>query len=505
VNFGTSFEVKINWLERIAGVRCSTLAAMSVVVDDRPVWPVPGEAVGALEWYADELLSHLAECWKPLVLRQTYPIPVAPGRPSLLRAEAEKRWAESPSDLVAREEERIAAFEDVHNLVNAFGGVYGLPALWILREGHRMVVDVGVGGCWIVPFDAARDAMVRAGDRIAARLQESDHQKWSRLISAWRGRDQGDQAQILAFSTGLDRSVAEELIRDQFLAPPADATDAANDDDELRIAARLAGALPVAQIRAVLEEVRNCHLGAREALDTVVNDASRYIDDENLAFDRAYEQGIRMAAWLRRYIETEPNERVEPFDVLERFGVEVRIVGIVPNTLDAISVWGRRYGPSVVLNRSSRRLIEDENGLNENPPEHGDAKLRHGDAKLRQAGAARATAAHELCHLLLDWDHSQTAVDVLGNRIPSWIEQRARAFAAAFLLPSVAATDTWRELGSPLDRAGLESLLRAKLCPQFGVTMALAAWKLEHGLENVLEPASLSAVVGILNDIAPWR
>jgi len=39
-----------------------------------------------------------------------------------------------PSPSVESEQQAVAAFIDVHNLINAFGGVTGLLPLWFLRD-----------------------------------------------------------------------------------------------------------------------------------------------------------------------------------------------------------------------------------------------------------------------------------------------------------------------------------------------------------------------------------
>src|SRR5882672_3021656 len=102
-------------------------------------------------------------------LRQTYPIMVQPERPSFLMAELTKRWSELPDATVESERQEIAAFEDVHNLANAFGGVSGLLPLWCLRDQDHMVIDTQES-LSEVPIQVATEAFTAAGDRIAARL-----------------------------------------------------------------------------------------------------------------------------------------------------------------------------------------------------------------------------------------------------------------------------------------------------------------------------------------------
>jgi Zn-dependent peptidase ImmA (M78 family) len=85
--------------------------------------------------------------------------------------------------------------------------------------------------------------------------------------------------------------------------------------------------------------------------------------------------------------------------------------------------------------------------------------------------------------------------------MPPWIEQRARAFAGEFLLPGQVAADLWEQEGGPTDKAGVERVLREVLCVRYGVTMAVASYKLQHGLGL----HSQDPLVGILNELAPYR
>src|SRR5258708_20469433 len=121
---------RLEWRDAYDGVKWTRIAAITLVVNDVPVWPFTGEDTDEFEWFTDELLAHLTECWKPLVLRQTYPIPVQPGRPSFLLVEAQKRWSNLPDATVEDEEAEVAEFEDTQNLATAFGCATSRLTLW---------------------------------------------------------------------------------------------------------------------------------------------------------------------------------------------------------------------------------------------------------------------------------------------------------------------------------------------------------------------------------------
>jgi Zn-dependent peptidase ImmA (M78 family) len=476
---GETIELRVKWRDVEDGVEYKTLASISVLIDSTTIWPVAGEDDQTFDWYVDELLSHLVECWKPLLLRQTYPIGIQPERPSLLRVEAETRWSGLAEAVVKEEEQRVTAFEDVHNLVNAFGGVSGLPPLWLLRSFNDMIVDTR-DDVRTVPFEAASAALNEVGTMIAKRLEVIDGLKWGRLIDAWQHREVGDRTLLLALVTGLDRQSAQFLMDSRVIDAPTSVSDAANDNDELRIAARMAGPLRVSQITEVLRRVSECPSSPALRLDSIASEAAIFLRTENMQTIRPFVQGISVAQWLRNLLGLRPHLGADPISVLRSFGVDVRGIRLEPESLDAIAVWGPKHGPAVLLNQISARTRRSNN--------------------FWRNGAVRVTAAHELCHLLLDHEHTLSAVEVLGGRMPLRVEQRAKAFAAEFLLPEQTAADAWRRAGSPYDVARLKAVLRS-LCSRFSVTRSVAAWKLEQGLE----PYHRDEIASVLNDIAPQR
>ncbi|MGH3248264.1 MAG: ImmA/IrrE family metallo-endopeptidase [Trebonia sp.] len=70
----------------------------------------------------------------------------------------------------------------------------------------------------------------------------------------------------------------------------------------------------------------------------------------------------------------------------------------------------------------------------------------------RAAPAAnRFTIAHELCHLLLDREHGNELAIASGPWAPLDIERRAKAFAAAFLMPTWLLRDAITTSSAPVD------------------------------------------------------
>jgi Zn-dependent peptidase ImmA (M78 family) len=470
----------LDWRDTAEGVECKTIAAITLLINGVPAWPLTGEDTDEFEWFADEFLSHLTECWKPLVLRQTYPIAVQPERPSFLFAEAEKRWSELPDATVEVEEREVDAFEDAHNLANAFGGVTGLLPLWFVRDQDEMIIDTQEQ-CSRVPVQEAVNALVAVGNAIAERLKHADSRKWEKLLQAWMQRDKADGAVLLALVIGRDRKTAETLIQERVLEPPTSVADAANDRDELRIAARMAGPIPIGQVRTVVAKLRECEALKSPKLDDLAASALDFIKTSRLHEARPYVQGNELAKWLRRRLNLPDGRKIDPSRILERdLGVDVRFIEFGIRSLDALAVWGSKHGPAVLLNRNSERVRPSE--------------------KIWENGAVRVTAAHEICHFLLDSEHTLSAVEILGGRMPLRIEQRARAFAAEFLLPSDEAANIWRTFGTPVDLEGLRNVIHA-ICKKHDVTESLAAWQLEHGVQAFHQ----DTVAQILDQIVPHR
>lgn len=468
----TALEFRLKRVEE-DGIRLITTAELSVAVDDLVIWPARGHEHASLEIQIDDLLSHLVENWKPLLLRQTYPLTLNPVRPAYLRADAQKRWADLPECQVLEEDELLERFQEVHDLSHSFAGYFDLPRLWFLRSGGQMIIDTDEE-MHRVAFLEALQALCAVGDEISELLGSTRDKRWEGLLHAWQRRDEGEGLSLLAWATSLDHDTVERLAADGLLETPRDVTEAANDNDELRIAARMASALPAEQVAAIIRRVRVFPKKEAPELTALSALVRRHL--EEAVHCRPFEQGERMATLVRGFLQLSKFEEVPIFDIVRRLGAELNSEDVMPNTLDALAVWGSRHGPAVLLNKLSQRHA--------------------GTPDLERSGQVRATLAHELCHLLADSEHALSAVEVLNSRMPVQIEQRARAFAAEFLLPSRVAAELWVEEHTPRNRDGLERVL-TRLCRDFTVTRSLAAWKLEHGarLQDVHLAPMLSTIV----------
>lgn len=441
----------------------ATTHALAIQIDDAVVWPVRGDDAARVEIQIDDLLAHLTEFWKPLMLRQVYPIDVSPIRPSYLRQKAESRWNELRFVDVQREEEAVANFEEAHDLSRAFAGVYGLPSFWIMRSSEHFALETA-GMAWYLPLADVCSALVKIGDEICEILGKANCERWDAAITAWQQRYSGDPVSLLAWSVGLDDAVAKKLVQEGELRAPKDFDDAANDNDELRIAARMACALPTDQIRQVLKLARQFSVREAGRLRDLSDACLAHIA-ENHQRARPFEQGEAVARFVREKLEIVHHAPVPVFAIAEELGVELRHMPSEPSTLMGLAIWGSQHGPGVFLNEASRQI------------------LRNIGQDVINSRGARVTLAHELCHLLLDGRHAISAIEVLKAKTPLGFEQRAKSFAGEFLLPTQIASQHWHDAGRPRSHVELEALIH-NLCDMYGVTLSVAAWKLEHAARD---------------------
>ncbi|WP_311273709.1 MULTISPECIES: ImmA/IrrE family metallo-endopeptidase [unclassified Rhizobium] len=456
-----------------------TTCNLTVWVDDTVVWPVHGDDRAPLDIQIDDLLAFLTDYWKPLLLRQVFPIDVDVTRPSGLRIAAEKRWEGMQTEAVKGESRAVANFERAHNLAIAFGGISGISHFWLMRAKDSYLVETDKR-YWYIEFDEARRALNEAGDWICDRLAKVDASRWSLALEAWRSRNDGDGVALLAWSAGLDRTVAKDLIESGALEAPQNFNDAANDNDELRIAARMAGALPEDQIREIIELAKVFDNHDAPLMEKFSRECRHQINSQTARL-APFAQGEFAARFVRQQLGLDVTAMAEVFEIAKLLGIEVRHERVEPPSLVGLAIWGKKFGPGVFLNEMSTRI------------------LRNHENDVAISPGARVTLAHEICHLLLDGDNALSAVEILKARMPAGVEQRAKSFAGEFLLPTSAAAERWYKAERPQDRKGLEELVQL-LAEEYGVTRSVAAWKIQHAAQ--LSNIDLQA---ILDSVAPQR
>jgi Zn-dependent peptidase ImmA (M78 family) len=437
---GLHFE--LTWADAVPNGMAAdaTRGRLALWLGDALVWGDATARPAGFSWTWVELVEHLAFAWPYLEWEEADPIGLDVD-PEALQREAERRWAELSPERVDAEEQLLLGFVEAHDLSRAFGGAWPAP-FWLLREGSAMRL-ASRGVVARRPLAEVLETLRELGERVCARLRPLDDPRAEHAVARWEARGEVDDSTRIAAATCLDVDTLADLRGGESLASVFElptAGVAGLQGTELLAVARMAGrALPPSELRRVLDFVRA--LGARETstLDRLARLARGAIDPSA----RPFEQGHQAAAWFRAHRSIDESARVDVEAILGDLGVEIHEVKLDARELDAISCWGPRHGPAIVVNRGG---------------EHGRGTGR------------RATLAHEIGHLLLDREGALPLAEVLGGRVSTSVEARARAFAAELLLPRDVAFE-WVTRGGDIRRA-----VRAT-SERFGVSLELIAWQ----------------------------
>lgn len=399
-----------------------------------------------VDWTWVDLLEFLARKWPWLVLEESFPIPVTPLYPGLLRREAERRWENLADDQIEREDEAVYRFLCRHDLAMGIKGLY-LPSLIVLRQGRDCMISSASPSLNVIrPFDEVRGTLTELGEFLADYVGGSEEPRALAARELWCSRERRLQSMVVVLRSGLGEASLEQLTQgqsaEQFWELDADAPDT---DTEMLAAARMtAGVSGLDVQREILSRLRE--FGWR---DTPVLD--RLGDTIEAGFKevgRPYEQAYWLAGSLRHELSIDEFAPVDPEELLKRWGVALADVELPACALEAIAAWGPRHGPVVLLNTAP-------------------------NSRASRPYGRRSTLAHEICHLLVDRRRSLPVAEVLGGLTPEYVEKRARAFAAELLLPRETAAARVREAADL--RLAIEQLQQ-----EYQVSNELIKWQISN-------------------------
>jgi Zn-dependent peptidase ImmA (M78 family) len=137
------------------------------------------------------------------------------------------------------------------------------------------------------------------------------------------------------------------------------------------------------------------------------------------------EQGSRLGEQACELLGEGDGTWIDINSVVDRLEIDTSGINLSDEQVRAISVFGPTQRPHIYWNRRLRRS---------------------GTRAVR-----RFTLAHELCHLLLDREYGDELAIATGPWAPVAIEQRANAFAAAFLMPTWLLKDALAASPTPAD------------------------------------------------------
>lgn len=170
-----------------------------------PIWYREDEhgSEAALHWTWIDLLEFLAGNWSALLLEETYPIPVLPLYPGLLRREAERRWEDQSDEIIDTEDEAVYRFICRHDLSMALKGLF-VPSLMLLRQGQRFAVSCAASGRnLMLPYDDVVATLTELGKHVAAALRNSIEPRSQQALERWENRVERLRAEAPRLHSGL--------------------------------------------------------------------------------------------------------------------------------------------------------------------------------------------------------------------------------------------------------------------------------------------------------------
>jgi Zn-dependent peptidase ImmA (M78 family) len=408
---------------------------------DEVIWAAENEndEEAPLDWSWFDLLAYLSLNWPWIVLEQHYPIPVNPLYPGMLYQEAERRWQDLSEAEAEEEEILVYEFTLRHDLALALKGAF-VPTVIILRHGEDCLIWLdALKKNEIRPFQEVIKTLESVGNFLAEIVGENSTGYAREIVNKWRKRGVFSDEMKLDILSGMEPVARKRL---EGGADPLMFWDLSTDDSELLAVARMTSAVYSQDIQTILiTEIRAVNRHDTEELDNISAKAVSVVDQNALP----WEQGYMLAEWLRGELEIRDDQLVRPECLLSDWHVDIRNIKLPYSAfaLDAVAAWGPRHGPVVVLNCSEGARFTTQNRM-------------------------RTTLAHEICHMLLDRERGLPMAEVLGGMTPKLLEQRARAFAAEFLLPRTLAIEAMRGKGS------VESIL-LELSDKYQVSFEVAA------------------------------
>jgi Zn-dependent peptidase ImmA (M78 family) len=155
----------------------------------------------------------------------------------------------------------------------------------------------------------------------------------------------------------------------------------------------------------------------RQIIENYVSDATQWLSEFDLPLNASEvtqlppgEQGSRLGEKACELLAPGAENWVDVHAILGAMGVDVTDIELSDTELRAVSIFGPTQRPHILINSKTRWAPSP--------------------------AARRFTLAHELSHLILDREYGDELAIASGPWAPAAIEQRANAFAAAFLMPT---------------------------------------------------------------------
>ncbi|WBB52418.1 DUF6575 domain-containing protein [Verrucosispora sp. WMMD573] len=421
--------------------------AIRLAIAGSYVW---GDEASGVVLDAREALRFLARSWAYFSWEEGLPLDLPFGNLRDIRDDLDRKRNRAPHYLRRSLELSFNDFMFGHDLsqmssagalpsvVLAREGAYG----WILREDDagRYSIENLLG-----PLESLALGLVK-------RLERFDDRAAREAISAWSSRWSLTSHEAAEIVTGLSseevrliEEASEEFRRELAQFDGLSLADPDPSKSELLAAARMSAGLAPEHVAEIVSLIGPIPGSATDDLDRLSEVAPTQIAGHVFAFD----QGLEAARWLRKFLDIPLDAPVDPERMLTEYGVLVKHVKLKSiRSVDAIAAWGSKRGPCVLINTFG--------------------------VHAQGSAGRRTTAAHELCHLLLDRAGSLPIAEVLRGQESTVVEARARAFAAEFLLPQQVAGETYQQSPDKPKR------VVKRLSEKYGVSPEVVAWNIKN-------------------------
>jgi len=409
----------------------------------RRVWATGERKLRPVSWTWIDLVEWLSRAWPYILFEENAPF-------GLVDSDPKKLSMMLPDGVSASEfDSQIWAYQQRHDLSAGLKGIF-LPSLWLLPEANLMRLRFGEDDLWVPKAEIA--AIFEQFALEVFKLCVADDTGRAALArQRWEQR-MPDTERIVYLRSGLSiaqlKSWLPEVSKAKIIGEPA-----SGQETSFMAAARLSASLPEETRRGILSAITALTARETSELDELSRQARHIM--AALVDLKHYEQGYRAALWLREELGN-PRGPVDPEALLTQWHIEISDLTALHPRLDAVAIWGEDHGPGILINPAGYHTQTYE--------------------------GRRATLAHEIAHLLVDRETHLPAGEVFGGTTPASLEQRARAFAAEFLLPRQVASDELSKADS-LDQAA------QNLRQIYQVSYELLGWQILNGpAENLLSP-----------------
>jgi len=332
------------------------------------------------------------------------------------------------------------------------------PEWWLIGSNSKLHIAVPDLDLYrAVPLGQAMGAIERCCNHIAEWISSEATERSVQLLQDWCGRRQRtNRLENVRLYTGLsDNKLVREIAND---VDGDSVSDVLHHRSPILAVARMRPTrVETADLRILFSMMTDCRKQETPVLDELTKQALEAFMTPSFERLKPHVQAQRVAAWLRKTLGYAEDEIIDPTRFLESYGVQLARVNLQTSTIDAVAFWGERNGPGVLINRRGRFA--------------------------RTTNGARATLAHEICHLLLDRKTHLPLADVIGGAVAEPLEKRARAFAAELLLPQRVAYQAFEAMDQ--DGDSIETIIRS-LAREYSVSL----WIAGHQLRNIIKDTS---------------